>query len=125
LGGTSIDLDQRLSRFRGEKGPRAQASRALSERLARQAGPRTGSGPAHLSSGALLSLAYPDRIARARGDYGRFVLANGSGAVVDAADRLAGADWLVVADLQGKAQNARIAAAAQIDEQDVRDLHRD
>ncbi|MET2829058.1 ATP-dependent helicase HrpB [Mesorhizobium shangrilense] len=71
-------------------------------------------------AGALLVHAWPDRVAKARGERGRFVLANGSGAMLDAADPLAGETWLVVADLQGKAQNARIAAAAPIDESDVR-----
>ncbi|WP_419695783.1 ATP-dependent helicase HrpB [Mesorhizobium muleiense] len=72
------------------------------------------------SAGALLIHAWPDRVARARGERGRFVLANGSGAMLDAADPLAGETWLVVADLQGKAQNARITAAAAIDEADIR-----
>ena len=70
--------------------------------------------------GALLLEAWPDRIARARGERGRFVLANGSGAAVDAADPLAAESWLVVADLIGKAQNARITAAAVVDEADIR-----
>ena len=62
----------------------------------------------------------PDRVAKARGERGRFVLANGSGAMLDAADPLAGETWLVVADLQGKAQNARITAATAVDEADIR-----
>ena len=40
--------------------------------------------------------------------------------MLDAADPLAGETFLVVADLQGKAQNARITAAAAIDEADIR-----
>lgn len=71
-------------------------------------------------AGALLIHAWPDRVAKARGERGRFVLANGSGAMLDAADPLAGEAWLVVADLQGKAQNARITAAAAVDEADIR-----
>ncbi len=50
------------------------------------------------------------------------VLANGSGAMLDAADPLAGEAFLVVADLQGKAQNARITAAAAVSEDDIRAL---
>ncbi|MCZ8547715.1 ATP-dependent helicase HrpB [Mesorhizobium qingshengii] len=71
-------------------------------------------------AGALLIHAWPDRLAKARGERGRFVLANGSGAMLDAADPLAGEPFLVVADLQGKAQNARITAAAVISEDDIR-----
>ncbi|MER9595520.1 ATP-dependent helicase HrpB [Mesorhizobium sp. M0244] len=84
--------------------------------LVRPSDPLKGEG----SVGALLIHAWPDRVARARGERGRFVLANGSGAMLDAADPLAGETWLVVADLQGKAQNARITAAAAIDEADIR-----
>ncbi|PWK63703.1 ATP-dependent helicase HrpB [Aminobacter sp. AP02] len=72
------------------------------------------------SVGTLLLLAWPDRVAKARGERGRFVLANGSGASVDAADPLAGEQYLVVADLQGKAQHARITSAAAVSEVDIR-----
>src|SRR5690606_28354883 len=80
-----------------------------------------GTEPA-LSTGALLALAYPDRVAMARGEYGRFVLANGRGVMIDAAEPLAREAILVVADLQGRAQNARIATAAAIDEAELRTL---
>jgi ATP-dependent helicase HrpB len=71
-------------------------------------------------TGVLLLHAFPDRVARARGERGRFLLANGRGAMIDEADPLAGTAFLVVADLQGKAQNARIASAAAVDEEDIR-----
>jgi ATP-dependent helicase HrpB len=117
LGGDSADLERRLERFRTEKSPRAVAARQLAERLARQASGGKGEPTA---AGSLLLLAWPDRVAMARGERGRFVLANGRGAAVDAADPLAGEKFLVVADLQGKAQNARIAAAAPVSEADIR-----
>ncbi|MGB6118002.1 MAG: ATP-dependent helicase C-terminal domain-containing protein, partial [Mesorhizobium sp.] len=74
-----------------------------------------------VSAGPLLLDAWPDRVAKARGAVGRFVLANGRGAMVDETDPLAKAPFLVVADLQGKAQNARIVAAAAVAEEDVRE----
>lgn len=121
LGGTVVDLDRRLTRLRDEQGPRAQSARALARRLARQAGGRGRDMTADAAStGALLLLAYPDRVARARGQHGHFVLANGRGAILDAAEPLAGEAFLVIADLQGKAQNARIAAAAAVSEEEVR-----
>ncbi len=132
LGGDSADLDRRLSRFRAEKSPRASAVRQLAERLARSVGvgkagpssptPVPTGHPAHKGegTGVLLLQAWPDRVAKARGGRGRFLLANGSGAQLDEADPLAGEAFLVVADLQGKAQNARIAAAATVSEADVR-----
>ncbi|MER8742577.1 ATP-dependent helicase HrpB [Mesorhizobium sp. M1004] len=118
LGGDRADLERRLMRFRTEKSPRAVAARQLAGRLAKQAGGAKSSETA--SAGLLLIHAWPDRVARARGERGRFVLANGSGAMLDAADPLAGETWLVVADLQGKAQNARITAAAAVHETDIR-----
>jgi ATP-dependent helicase HrpB len=118
LGGDGADLERRLMRFRSERSPRATAARQLAERLARQASGAKSGGT--VSAGTLLIHAWPDRVAKARGERGRFVLANGSGAMLDAADPLAGEPFLVVADLQGKAQNARITAAAAIGEDDVR-----
>ncbi|MBZ9669535.1 ATP-dependent helicase HrpB [Mesorhizobium sp. ES1-3] len=118
LGGDGADLERRLMRFHGEKSPRATSARQLAERLAKQVGAAKTSGVA--PAGALLIHAWPDRVAKARGERGRFVLANGSGAMLNAADPLAGEPFLVVADLQGKAQNARITAAAAISEEDIR-----
>ena len=133
LGGDSGDLERRLSRFAGERSPRANAARQLAERLARNAGrqvatagalpaPPASSGqlPEKGNAGALLVHAWPDRVAMARGERGRFVLSNGRGAMVDAVDPLAAEKFLVVADLQGKAQNARIVAAAAVSEEDIR-----
>jgi len=118
LGGTGTDLDHRLSRFRTDRSARADSARALARSLAASvaSAPRSETRQA----GPLLLHAYPDRVARARGALGRFVLANGRGAVLDETDALARAPFLVVADLQGRAQNARIAAAAAIDEETVR-----
>jgi ATP-dependent helicase HrpB len=115
LGGGDVDLDERLRQFRRENGERAKSARMLASRLA--AGlvsaehPVIG-GPA--SAGTLLLHAFPDRIAKRRGGRGRFVMANGRGAELPQTDRLAGADMLVVADLTGKAAQARILSAAEI-----------
>jgi ATP-dependent helicase HrpB len=64
--------------------------------------------------GALLALAYPDRIAKARGRPGEFLLANGRGAVLEAHERLAREPFLAVAEIAGGAAAARILAAAPI-----------
>ena len=122
LGGDSVDLERRLERFRRESSPRAVAARTLAQRLSGQAA-RSSAPPA--SAGDLLLHAWPDRVAKARGERGRFLLANGSGAMLDTADPLAGEAFLVVADLQGKAQNARIASAASVSEDAVRVLLHD
>ena len=84
-----------------------------------------GSGP-DLSPGAVLSLAYPDRIARRReGSAPRFLLTGGKGAHLDPADPLAGAPFLVAADLDGDPREARIRRALPVTEADLRSLHAD
>jgi ATP-dependent helicase HrpB len=67
-----------------------------------------------LSVGAILSLAYPDRIAKNRGGDGAFLLANGRGANVDPASALAREPFLAVAELAGTAAQSRILLAAPI-----------
>lgn len=110
LGGKDIDLDRRLSRFRLEKGRRATQAKKLADRLAISAGDQKRSGEASVAS--LLFFACPDRVAKSRGRPGHFLLANGRGAVLDETEPLARKQFLVVADLQGRAQNARIMSAA-------------
>ncbi|RPA64666.1 ATP-dependent helicase HrpB [Shewanella frigidimarina] len=65
----------------------------------------------------LLALAYPDRIAKARGHEG-FLLSNGTGVMINAEDSLAHEPWLVVADFQEmQGRNAgQIYLAARLDE---------
>jgi ATP-dependent helicase HrpB len=67
-----------------------------------------------LSIGAILSLAYPDRIAKSRGAGGVFLLANGRGANIDPASALAREPFLAVAELTGAAASSRIVLAAPI-----------
>ena len=57
------------------------------------------SGANDYDIGHLLGLAYPDRIAKARGQLG-FLLSNGTGVTLDPQDPLCHAPWLVVADFQ-------------------------
>jgi ATP-dependent helicase HrpB len=80
------------------------------------------------SLGMVLALAYPDRIARRRGDTpGRFLLANGSGASCNDTDAMAREEWIVVAELDRPpgAPEARIALAAPLDAHDVDAVTRD
>ncbi|WP_412050541.1 ATP-dependent helicase HrpB [Hoeflea sp. Naph1] len=112
LGGQDIDLDTRLSRFRNDRGARATAARGLAARLVGGKAGKSHGGP--ISAATLLATAFPDRIAKQRGGRGRFVMANGRGAVMDVAERLAGSEFLVIADLSGKAAAARILAAAEL-----------
>ena len=68
-----------------------------------------------LSAGALLSLAYPDRIGlRRAGDTPRFLLSGGKGAIVDASDNLANCPMLVACTLDGDTREARLYQGAPI-----------
>jgi ATP-dependent helicase HrpB len=80
-----------------------------------QGGVEARTGGAEASVGALLALAYPERIAKTRGGgAGAFLLANGRGAQVDPASPLARTPFLAVAELAGSAATGRILLAAPI-----------
>lgn len=114
LGGESTDIADRLGRFRADRGQRAIDARAMAARWAKlAAGSATAETPM-LSPGAVLALAYPDRVAEARGQRGAFRLASGRGGIVEDYDRLARENYIVVADLAGKAERARIRLAGAI-----------
>jgi ATP-dependent helicase HrpB len=66
----------------------------------------------------MLALAFPDRVARNRGN-GGFVLANGRGAAVDQTSALARTPYIAVAELTGTAANGRILLAAPIAQGDI------
>nr|WP_206118340.1 ATP-dependent helicase HrpB [Rhizobium laguerreae] len=117
LGGTSVDIEERLRRFKAERGERAEASRRLAGRLA--SGLDRGASAAPALAGQLLLHAFPDRIALQRGGRGRFVMANGRGAELPETERLAGSQMLVIADLTGRAAQARVLAAAEVTRGDI------
>ncbi|AWN52216.1 ATP-dependent helicase HrpB [Methylobacterium sp. 17Sr1-1] len=115
LGGDAVDLTERVERWRRDRSGRAEDMRRLAAGWAKLAtgmvAPAGGEAP---ETGTLLALAYPDRIARARGRPGEYVLANGRGAALDPAAGLAREPFLAVAEIVGKASAARILAAAPI-----------
>ena len=69
---------------------------------------------AHEAAGILLAWAYPDRIGRARGEAGRYLLANGRGAHFAEPQAMAKADFIVAAELDGAEREARIFLAAPL-----------
>ena len=71
-----------------------------------------------ISTGGMLAFAFPDRIARNRGN-GSFVLANGRGAAVDQTSALARAPYVAVAELTGTAAQGRILLAAVITQAEI------
>lgn len=119
LGGDSVDLDARLENFSRDRSPRGQSARQLAQRWAAQA---SSSSPQEegeqVSTGAILALAFPDRVARNRGK-ASFTLANGRGANVDPASALAKSPYIAVAELTGTAASGRILLAAPITQDEI------
>src|ERR1700710_219545 len=66
----------------------------------------------------MLALAFPDRVARHRGN-GGFVLVNVRGAAVHQTPALARAPYIAVAELTGTAANGRILLAAPITQDEI------
>jgi len=122
LSGEALDLSDRLERFGGERGGRAADMRRLAEGWARAAERAAGGWvqAEGLAPGLLLALAYPDRVAKARKPgSGQYLLANGRGATLEPAERLAREPYIVVAEMTGAAQQSRILSAAALNEPDI------
>ncbi len=122
LGGDDIDLSRRLERFRLERSRRAEEARALAQRWAKLAGGTRGQS---VPAGKHLARAFPDRVAQATGSRGRFRLANGRQAQLDEHHHLAGAAYIVVADITGTATQGRIRSAAELDPAELEELFAD
>ena len=120
LGGVSLDLDVRLDQFRRDRSPRASSARSLAQRWAQQVASTEGPAAEDISpsTGIMLALAFPDRVARNRGN-GSFVLANGRGAAVEQTSALARAPYVAVAELTGTAAQGRILLAAPIAQEEI------
>jgi ATP-dependent helicase HrpB len=117
LGGNDADLTLRLDALRRDRSSRASDARAMAQRWADIALPHANKpspqSRGEVSAGALLALAYPERIAKNRsGTAGAFILANGRGAQIDPASALAREPYLAVAELAGSAAASRILLAA-------------
>ena len=116
LGGDAVDLSERLERFRRDRSRRAGDVRRMAQGWARaaQAEAPCLQGGREASPGHLIALAYPDRMAKARGRPGEYVMANGRGAVLEAHERLAREAFLAIAEIAGGAASARILSAAAL-----------
>ncbi|MDE5464787.1 ATP-dependent helicase HrpB [Bradyrhizobium sp. CSS354] len=120
LGGDSVDLEHRRDQFRRDRSPRAASARDLARRWASQvaASEKAATGEGGLSTGLMLAYAFPDRVARNRGN-GSFVLANGRGAAVDQTSSLARAPYIAIGEMTGTAASGRILLAAQISQDEI------
>jgi ATP-dependent helicase HrpB len=138
LGGDHPDLESRLEAFRRDRSPRAEAARnqarGWASQMAASFPSRQGGGERNRrdkvrethstldndqpSVGLLLALAFPDRIARNRGN-GSFILANGRGAAIESTSALSRSPYIAVAELTGTAQQGRILLAAAITQAEI------
>jgi len=97
---------------------KAQAQRT-SGQWQRDLGHARDTADPHEATGILLAWAYPDRIARARSDGARYLLANGRGARFGEPQALARSEFIVAAELDGADREARIFLAAPIGLEDL------
>ncbi len=123
------DLRHRVAVLRGLRDAGADQTvlariRAVARDLRRRlpGGDARGDGDVD-DAGALVSLAYPDRIGRRRGGPGRYQQSGGGGAALDEADPLARAEWLAIAATDGDRREARVFLAAPITRETVETLH--
>lgn len=114
LGGNDPDLRERLVMLERDRSPRARDALKLAERWARSA-ESDGGGDGGADVGALLAEAFPERVAKARGKPGEFLLASGRGAFLDPTDLLAREPWLAVAEMGGGEARDRIRLTAPVD----------
>jgi len=121
LGAVGENLADRLSRWNGDRSPRAQSARKLAQGWAarvEKAAPPLGHEAPPL--GVLLALALPDNLARRRDGSGEnWLSAGGRGYILDLASPLAREEWVVIGDAQGQARGARITAALPLTTADV------
>ena len=118
------DLGLRIQVVEGQAShPRAARSRV--DRVRRNARDlmRRADAPAlpadHERTGSVLTLAYPDRLAIRRGGRGRFQMRTGTTAWMHADDGLAGEQFLMAVDLDGKRKDTRIRLAAALTADEV------
>ncbi|MEE1801676.1 ATP-dependent helicase HrpB [Streptomyces sp. JV176] len=85
-------------------------------------GAGSGAGSDDVAAGLVTALAFPERVARARGE-GAFLMVSGTGAELGQGSGLRSAGWLAVAvaDRPATAASARVRLAAVIDEDTARE----
>jgi ATP-dependent helicase HrpB len=122
LGGRGEDLEARLSRWNGERGGRAEASRKLAGRWAAAAERLVERGTrSRLPLAVILAAGRPGFVAKRRDTSAEeWLAANGRGYRLDPTSSVARAEYCVIGDAQGSAQGARITAAAALEEADLR-----
>ncbi len=120
LGGDGTNLVHRVDAFRRERSARAQDMRRLAAGWAASVGGAPGERHGEAAeAGRVLAMAFPDRVARARGAPGAFLMVNGRAAAVEPHDALAREPFLAVAEIAGAAGAARILLAAPLSAEEI------
>ncbi|MGE3149387.1 MAG: ATP-dependent helicase HrpB [Pseudorhodoplanes sp.] len=130
LGGNDTDLTHRIATLRSDKSDRAVQMRQLARQWAAAAHSADAASAANekpaaadiASPAAVLALAFPDRIAKARGREGLYLMANGRAARLDEDDPLAREPYLVIAETTGGAPNSRIRLACPLTEAELEQI---
>lgn len=104
--------------------PNRPGSRRVLQLAKRFAGHGRAAVREGLSPAALLARAFPDRIAKNRGN-GSFRMVSGRGAFLDPNEALARADYLVCCQLDDRPGDAKIFLACPIDEREIEELFGD
>jgi ATP-dependent helicase HrpB len=125
---SDIDIASRVQALRTASGAgHALRERVRSEtrRLQRLSGAEGGEGD--LSRlGSLVALAFPERVARRRGDApGRYQMVNGSGAVLPEGSALGREEFVAVADVDGIGTEVRVFLAAPLEREDLLEAFRE
>lgn len=136
--GAEVDLTQRVDALRDDGA--GAAARGMSvdrdavrrlraesqdlQRLTRRYAGDAGTTPPTV--GALVALAYPERIGQRRpGQAGRYSLSGGGGAVLAEAQLLTSAPYVAIADLDGQRQDSRIYLAAPLELEEIEEFFAD
>ena len=120
LGGNSCDLGSRIISLQRDASARANKAKEQAQGWARYVNARDAVNPD--AAGKALALAFPERVAKARDRLGGFILRNGRGGEINSGEALAGAEFLAIGELQGRAVNARITQAARLSRDDLTEL---
>ena len=144
LGGKDVDVRDRVDQLRRDRSSRGADARAsakqwvriahanasrgqvkqerVKQERAKQELPHAAAKDQTPSIGALIAIAYPDRVAKRRGSGASFLLANGRGAAVDLASALVREPFLAVAGISGAAAQGRVTLAAPLALTDIEAL---
>lgn len=127
IGGNSVDLAERLEQLANVSDPRSRKLKATARALVASGKQARDIDQWEGSVGALLSFAWPERIAKRVGNgpsgEAQYLLANGRRALLDGLSALSRQDWITISDLQGSAASGRIMGAASLREDEIRHFH--